>query len=37
MEEKLNNINKTDLIERLKETSSRTQNGLLKQVLRKFS
>ncbi|CAK61775.1 unnamed protein product (macronuclear) [Paramecium tetraurelia] len=36
MEEKLNNINKQDLIARLKETANKTEKGLLKQILRKF-
>ena len=30
MEEKLNNINKSDLISRLKDTANKTEKGLLK-------
>ncbi|CAK65705.1 unnamed protein product (macronuclear) [Paramecium tetraurelia] len=37
MEEKLKNINKQDLISRLKDTANKTEKGLLKQVLKKFS
>ncbi|CAD8123445.1 unnamed protein product [Paramecium sonneborni] len=36
MEEKLNNINKQDLISKLKDSANKTEKGLLKQILRKF-
>ncbi|CAD8207619.1 unnamed protein product [Paramecium pentaurelia] len=36
MEEKLNNINKQDLISKLKDTANKTEKGLLKQILKKF-
>ncbi|CAD8112533.1 unnamed protein product [Paramecium primaurelia] len=36
MEEKLNNINKQDLIQKLKDTANKTEKGLLKQILKKF-